>query len=89
MAKTRIRCPKCDWEPDGKPYWQCRCGHVWDTFVTQARCPACGFRHEKTQCIACEELSSHINWYEGLNSVIDEILDEEEVPLWLRYNDVR
>lgn len=89
MAKTRIRCPKCDWEPDGQPYWQCHCGCVWDTFQTQARCPSCNFRHEKTQCISCDELSLHIDWYEGLDSVIDEILDAEQVPTWLRYGDVR
>ena len=80
MAKTRVRCPKCDWEPDGKPYWQCHCGHNWDTFQTQGRCPVCRFRHEHTQCISCDVVSLHLDWYEGLDGVLDEILEVEQVP---------
>jgi hypothetical protein len=38
MNSIRIRCPKCEWEPDGKPYWRCSCGHRWDTFSTGGRC---------------------------------------------------
>jgi DNA-directed RNA polymerase subunit RPC12/RpoP len=93
MQDLRIRCPKCSWRPDGQPYWQCYCGHVWNTFETQGRCPACGFRHQDTQCVpeagGCDEMSPHIDWYEGLDHVLDELLEEEKVPTWLRHGDVR
>jgi hypothetical protein len=66
--------PKCKWEPDGKPHWQCTCGTVWDTFSTAARCPSCGKVWEYMQCIeaasGCNAISLHLDWYEGLGETI-------------------
>ncbi len=65
-GKRRIRCPICNWEPDGKPYWMCeKCFVTFDTFKTRAHCPntECGNSWDKTQCIQCHELSYHDNWY--------------------------
>lgn len=77
MAEVRIACPKCDWEPDGRPYWACDCGHIWNTFDTGGRCPSCRKQWEWTQCIqiagGCNETSPHLDWYRGL----DEWLREE------------
>ena len=64
--KRRIRCPHCGWQPDGKPYWQCElCYTVFDTFATRAHCPnrACGNSWPQTQCIRCNILSPHEQWY--------------------------
>ena len=64
--QPRIRCPHCGWQPDGKPYWQCeRCYMVFDTFATRAHCPnrACGNSWPHTQCIRCNILSPHEQWY--------------------------
>ena len=62
MESIKVRCPKCKWEPDGKPYWRCSCGHKWDTFSTGGRCPACQKVWEETQCIeqagGCKKLPS-------------------------------
>jgi len=75
MDNIRIRCPKCNWEPDGKPYWRCECGHVWNTFATGARCPKCHKVHEYTSCVlkagGCREMSPHLDWYEGLDDIVN------------------
>ena len=84
-----IRCPQCKWTPDGQAYWACKCGHSWNVFATQARCPACKQRMEMTFCPECCVASPHAHWYTGCHDVLDEILDDEAVPLWLRYGDVR
>ena len=72
MPDVKIACPHCAWEPDGRPYWQCHCGHSWDTFETAARCPNCKFQHETTQCIdgagGCGQSSPHLDWYGGLDA---------------------
>lgn len=34
-------------------------------------------------------MSPHLDWYAGLDSVLDELLNEEQVPTWLRHGDVR
>lgn len=85
----KVRCPKCSWEPDGNAYWQCHCGHQWNTFETAARCPACGFQHEKTSCVpfagGCHAHSDHLDWYEGLDDIIEELKQEvfsEEFADW-------
>jgi len=81
-AQIRIRCPACSWEPDGKPYWQCTCGCVWDTFSTGARCPACHKVWEQTQCVeeagGCDALSPHLDWYEGLEDAVSRLKEEIE-----------
>jgi hypothetical protein len=75
MENIQICCPKCEWEPDGKPYWNCSCGHQWDTFTTGGRCPECKKVWEETQCIACDEWSPHLDWYRGLDDVAKEITE--------------
>jgi hypothetical protein len=86
MDNIRICCPKCKWEPDGKPYWECSCGNVWDTFSTGARCPSCGRVHKLTQCVSeaggCDKSSPHLDWYEGLDDVV-QALKEEIEESWL------
>lgn len=63
-SRPKIRCPRCNWEPDGKPYWQCElCFARFNTSETRARCPTCSNRWRETQCIACHRLSPHENWY--------------------------
>ncbi|HYC83696.1 MAG TPA: hypothetical protein VEB86_00680 [Chryseosolibacter sp.] len=74
----RIRCPKCNWEPDGGEYWKCHCGCTWNTFDTAAKCPDCGFQHQLTQCPGpvggCNAFSFHLDWYEDLDNTIEEAL---------------
>jgi hypothetical protein len=70
--ELEIQCPKCKWKPDGEAYWQCSCGHVWNTFDTAARCPECSKRWDDTQCpepvfgAGCGKWSKHVDWYKGL-----------------------
>lgn len=66
QRQFRICCQHCGWQPDGKPNWQCeRCYTVFDTFTTLAHCPnrACGNSWAHTQCIRCNILSPHEQWY--------------------------
>jgi hypothetical protein len=76
----KIRCPKCSWEPDGKPYWQCTCGKNWDTFSTGGRCPSCHKIWEETQCPTlpkgCGKMSLHLDWYEDLGDILKEYKEE-------------
>ena len=60
----RIRCPKCRWEPRAHDRWQCVCLHVWNTFETRGRCPACATEWRVTECLRCRALSPHDDWYE-------------------------
>jgi len=80
MDNIRIRCPKCNWEHDGQPYWHCSCGNVWDTFSTGARCPRCSKVWEDTQCPGqpggCVEWSPHLDWYEGLDGIVRKLKEE-------------
>lgn len=69
MQDVRIRCPKCDWEPDDSCIWMCTvCKTRWNTFTTKGCCPTCGKVYEETQCIrrkgGCDEMSPHLDWYE-------------------------
>ena len=85
MADVRIACPHCNWEPDGGAYWQCHCGHQWDTFETAARCPACKHQHQQTQCIphagGCAEVSPHLDWYKGLDAWLKEEIERIRVEV--------
>lgn len=80
MDNIKIRCPKCEWEPDGKPYWQCSCGNTWDTFSTGGRCTKCTKVWEDTQCISnaggCDKTSPHLDWYEGFDDIIAQLKAE-------------
>jgi len=81
MDNIKILCPKCDWEPAAHDYWGCSCGHVWNTFDTGGRCPACQKVWEDTQCLECEKWSPHLDWYRGLDDVVD-ALKKEIVHSW-------
>jgi hypothetical protein len=61
----RIRCPKCSWEPGREDRWCCDpgCGHVWNTFETRGRCPACDKQWRDTVCLRCQMWSLHDDWY--------------------------
>ena len=76
----KIACPKCGWEPDGRPHWSCSCGHHWNTFETAGRCPSCGKHWKNTQCIpfagGCSEWSLHLDWYRDLDDWLEEELDK-------------
>jgi hypothetical protein len=87
MPDMEIACPKCSWKPDGKPYWECDCGHVWDTFSTLGRCPACKKVWDETQCpkswpvlnwlvagpSGCGCWSKHLDWYRISGNQIEEL----------------
>jgi hypothetical protein len=61
--KLTIQCPKCEWRPDGKAYWQCSCDHTWDTFKTAGKCPKCSKQWETTYCPGCGDSPNHKDWY--------------------------
>ena len=88
MADLKIECPKCGWEPDGGAYWMCdNCRHIWNTFDTMARCPACGHQHERTACIpsrgGCPAYEPHLDWYKNLDDILDEEIRSIETPIRL------
>ena len=76
----KIYCPKCHWEPPAKARWSCTCGHAWNTFDTQGRCPGCGKVWRQTQCLACHEWSPHFDWYHDLPPV-DALLEPQKESL--------
>ncbi len=65
MKHPEIRCPQCAWRPKPESRWSCTpsCGTEWNTFWTGGVCPGCGHAWEKTQCLACQEISPHRKWY--------------------------
>ena len=60
---SRIRCPRCAWEPGREDLWMCTCLHLWNTFETRGICPACGREWKETQCPRCSAWSPHEDWY--------------------------
>jgi len=78
--KLQILCPKCTYEPKQTDRWQCTCGHIWNTFDTAAKCPACGYQWKDTACPACHKWSPHIDWYHitGLDDVLNQKSSKEE-----------
>ena len=75
LAKARIRCPKCQWQPERRSRWFCMpmgtpefftggCGHSWNTFDTRARCPGCTYQWVHTTCLNCHAASPHDDWYQ-------------------------
>jgi hypothetical protein len=60
---SRIRCPRCSWEPRPFDRWACSCLHAWNTFETGGVCPACDRRWVETQCLQCLQWSPHQDWY--------------------------
>ena len=63
QRRSRIRCPRCGWEPGRHDLWMCTCLHCWNTFDTRGVCPACGRKWAETQCRRCNEWSAHDDWY--------------------------
>ena len=62
----RIRCPRCQWQPKKYDTWACRpgCGHWWNTFDTHGLCPGCQKQWRDTECLRCNVMSPHDDWYE-------------------------
>ena len=65
MNEPEIFCPRCEWRPRAEDRWSCvsSCGTVWNTFWTRGTCPGCRHTWDRTQCLACGELSPHADWY--------------------------
>src|SRR4051794_36541257 len=74
-ALAGIRCPLCAWRPSPAGSWCCECrstpepffascGTVWNTFLTNGRCPGCAHQWQWTSCLRCEGWSLHLDWYE-------------------------
>jgi hypothetical protein len=60
---TRIRCPRCGYEPGPHERWMCHCLHMWNTFETRGVCPGCGHQWLHTACPRCKAWSLHEDWY--------------------------
>ncbi|HUF48788.1 MAG TPA: hypothetical protein VMM93_13305 [Vicinamibacterales bacterium] len=70
---TRIRCPRCAWQPAPADWWYCAtqaapehhrgCGTSWNTFATRGRCPGCDHQWRWTACLVCQGWSKHDDWY--------------------------
>lgn len=58
-----VYCPWCEYQPTTDDMWQCDCGHVWNTFATRAKCPACAKVHGQTFCHGCSKTVEHDSWY--------------------------
>lgn len=58
-----IQCSNCEWNPDGEELWKCSCGHNWNTFETEGKCPNCKKQWENTVCPCCNQLTPHKDWY--------------------------
>ena len=72
---SRIRCPRCRWQPKPSSRWMCSdcghseyffggCGTAWNTFATRGLCPGCGHQWRWTTCLACGGWALHEEWYE-------------------------
>ena len=78
MEDIKINCPKCIWEPTVRSRWICSCRTSWNTFDTAARCPGCSKIWKDTQCLKCHQWSPHLDWYEGLDEIINKLKAEIE-----------
>ena len=72
---SRIRCPKCLWQPKKSSRWYCAdcaypeyffaaCYTAFNTFSTRGVCPTCRHRWRWTSCLRCAGWSLHEDWYE-------------------------
>ncbi|MEM9916463.1 MAG: hypothetical protein AAF990_00125 [Bacteroidota bacterium] len=82
--EIHIACPKCQWQPDPSDEWPCSCGHRWNTFDTGGQCPKCKKIWKYTQCVhpslgGCSEWSLHIDWYQNLQTILVEELEEIQI----------
>jgi len=64
LTGPKIRCPKCEWQPNPTDVWTCECGHTWHTFDTGGVCPSCVRQWPSTQCLSCHVWSAHSSWYD-------------------------
>jgi hypothetical protein len=64
VTGPKIRCPKCEWQPQPDDVWGCECGNNWHTFDTGGVCPSCIRQWPSTQCLSCLEWSAHSSWYD-------------------------
>ncbi|MDP9173773.1 MAG: M50 family metallopeptidase [Planctomycetota bacterium] len=55
-------CPACGSSPPMGPLWVCTCGKNFDTFETQASCPACGRTFQTTRCADCGNSAPITAW---------------------------
>jgi Zn-dependent protease len=56
-------CPGCKNAPPVGDFWKCsRCNAVFDTFKTQAVCPACTTQFAVTRCLDCGKMSPMPQW---------------------------
>lgn len=71
---SKIRCPKCCWQPKSSSLWYCcdcdfpeyfynGCDTAWNTFDTFGKCPTCQHQWKWTTCLFCGEWSLHEDWY--------------------------
>ena len=79
---SRIRCPRCEWQPQPSSLWSCvdnpypeaffgGCGRAWNTFETFGLCPGCTYQWSWTACLSCGQWSPHEEWYEEEDPVDD------------------
>jgi hypothetical protein len=53
MTDERNGCWSCDFIDQGKKYWNCTCGCVWNPFETNGICPLCKYMWDYIQCPTC------------------------------------
>jgi Zn-finger nucleic acid-binding protein len=66
-ARTSVRpdpprCPDCRSPATRWDRWNCSCGYVWDTFLTEGVCPRCKKTWSKTRCPRCGVSSPYQKW---------------------------
>ncbi len=78
---ARIFCPKCAWKPRPFDQWECwpGCQHQWHTFDTRGQCPKCLKQWKETQCLRCDAMSLHEDWYhdEGEDDRLRRLVEAE------------
>jgi hypothetical protein len=79
--KSKIKCPKCSWQPTLKDLWQCTCSHEWNTFATGGICEKCKKRWKVTQCFSCRKFSPHLDWYSSFDKLLKIELAEISIPV--------
>jgi hypothetical protein len=61
-----LSCPSCTAQPPIGPFWACgRCHAPFDTFESNAQCPACGLAFSQTRCVDCGRSSPIGAWARG------------------------
>jgi hypothetical protein len=56
-------CPACKEAPPVGEFWSCvQCQTLFDTFVTNAKCPNCSAEFLDTQCVRCGQVNPIADW---------------------------